>query len=87
MMWRVAILMKINWTETNCDKAVDKVILLVNKLKLQLFKSWVCEGLAFLLFRWYVTEKTNPGATGNTDISDMLALFHSKAQQNCNTDS
>lgn len=31
--------MKINWTETNCDKAVDKVILLVNKLKLQLFKS------------------------------------------------
>lgn len=30
--------MKINWIETNCDKAVDKVILLVSR-KLQPFKS------------------------------------------------
>lgn len=52
MMWRMAILMKINWTETSSDKAVDKVILLGSKWKLQQFKSWTPKVLTYLALKW-----------------------------------
>jgi len=68
--------MKINWIETNCDTAVDKVILLVSKWKLQPFKSWVRKGLAFLVFRWYITQKIQE-LQEIRDISEIVAFFHS----------
>lgn len=67
MMWRMAILMKINWTETNSNKAVDKVILLGSKWKLKPFKSWILIVFTFLALKWCTVGKKS----GKTHISGI----------------